>query len=64
MEYVKPSIEMLTVSEVAHQLKVNPETVRRWAREGKVPAQRIGNMLFFTAEDVASHIAKAGNTLG
>ena len=52
----------LTVSQVARQYHLNPETVRRWAREEKVPAQRVGNMLFFQADDISALIlGKAGS---
>ena len=51
-------IDTLTVMEVARQYGVNPETVRRWAREDKVPAKRVGNMLFFQARDVEALIGR------
>jgi len=33
---------MLTVPEAARRLRKNPETVRRWIREGKLRSTRIG----------------------
>ena len=33
---------MLTVPEVAHLMHRNPETIRRWIREGKLPASKVG----------------------
>jgi excisionase family DNA binding protein len=33
---------MLTVPEAARRLGKNPETVRRWIREGKLRAERVG----------------------
>lgn len=33
---------LYTIREVAEMLRVNPETLRRWDREGKVKAFRIG----------------------
>ncbi len=33
--------ELLTVDEVADQLKVHPESVRRWLREGRLTGYRI-----------------------
>ncbi|UUW92683.1 helix-turn-helix domain-containing protein [Pimelobacter simplex] len=32
----------LTTAEVAAELRVNPETVRRWINAGKLPAVRLG----------------------
>jgi len=33
--------ELLTANEVADQLQVQPETVRRWRRRGIIPAVRL-----------------------
>ena len=33
----------LTVPEVARRLGRNPETVRRWIREGRLPARKVGS---------------------
>jgi excisionase family DNA binding protein len=33
---------MLTVPEAARRVQKNPETVRRWIREGKLPATKVG----------------------
>lgn len=35
--------ELLTANEVAHRLKVHPETVRQWVRDGRLRAIRFGN---------------------
>jgi excisionase family DNA binding protein len=32
--------ELLTVDEVAGHVKVNPETIRRWIKSGRLPAAR------------------------
>lgn len=34
--------ELLTVAEVAQRLKLHQETIRRWIREGKLTAIRLG----------------------
>jgi excisionase family DNA binding protein len=34
---------VLTVPEAARRVGRNPETVRRWIREGKLPARKVGN---------------------
>ncbi len=36
-----PEASMLTVQEVAKELRVNPETVRRWVRSGRLPSVRL-----------------------
>lgn len=36
----EPVREYLTPTEVAHLLRVSPNTVARWARDGKLPCQR------------------------
>jgi excisionase family DNA binding protein len=33
---------VLTVPEVARRLDRNPETIRRWIREGKLRSQKVG----------------------
>lgn len=33
---------MLTVTEVAERLRVNPETVRRWLKEGRLKGVMLG----------------------
>ena len=58
----RPEGDMLTVSEVAKRCNVNPETVRRWAREEKVPACRVGGMLFFRSKDIGPGVAKRGSS--
>ena len=48
--------DTLTVIELATNYGLNPETVRRWIREAKVPARKFGNMLFIHASDVEALI--------
>jgi excisionase family DNA binding protein len=33
---------LLTVDEVAQQLRLNPETVRRWLKSGRMRGHRLG----------------------
>jgi excisionase family DNA binding protein len=33
---------VLTVPEAARRIGRNPETVRRWIREGRLPSERVG----------------------
>ena len=43
---------MLTVVDVAARTGRNPETVRRWIREGKLPAKKIGQQHFVEEADL------------
>ncbi len=43
---------MLTVPEAARRVARNPETIRRWIREGKLPAERIGTQWVIEEEDL------------
>jgi excisionase family DNA binding protein len=45
--------ELLTPSEVAAMFRVNPKTVTRWARSGKISAVRtLGGHRRFRAEEI------------
>jgi excisionase family DNA binding protein len=45
--------ELLTPGEVAEMFRVNPKTVTRWARAGKVPAVRtLGGHRRYRASDI------------
>jgi excisionase family DNA binding protein len=35
--------QLLTVVQVAERLQLHPETIRRWVREGKLPAVKLGS---------------------
>jgi excisionase family DNA binding protein len=43
---------MLTVPQAARRIGRNPETVRRWIREGKLVAQKVGTLV---AQKVGTH---------
>lgn len=45
---------MLTVPEAARRVGRNPETVRRWIREGRLPARRIGTQHVIDEADLAA----------
>jgi excisionase family DNA binding protein len=38
----QPISTTLSTSEVARIFEVHPNTIRRWSREGKIPAERVG----------------------
>jgi excisionase family DNA binding protein len=43
---------MISVPEAARRLGKNPETVRRWIREGKLPAQQFGTQHLIDEADL------------
>ncbi len=43
---------LLTPKEVATQFRVTQATVRRWTREGLVPAVKVGKTIRFREEDI------------
>jgi len=42
VSWLGPDDELLTVAEAAALLRVQPSTLRYWAREGRVPCVRLG----------------------
>ena len=43
---------MLTVPEAARRAGRNPETVRRWIREGKLPSRKVGTQHLIDEENL------------
>ena len=56
--------ELLTPAEVAAMFRVNPKTVTRWARAGKITAIRtLGGHRRFRAADVRRALAQADSSI-
>jgi len=51
-----PSLELLTLDEVAKMLKVNPTTVGRRVKKGEIVAVRIGRSVRIRREDLYDFI--------
>lgn len=49
--------EYLTVNEVAEHLKLNPQTLRNWIDQGRLPAIRIGRRVRIRREDLDRMLA-------
>jgi excisionase family DNA binding protein len=45
---------LITVPEAARRLRRNPETIRRWIREGKLRSTRIGTQHLLHEDDLAA----------
>lgn len=51
---------LLTPAEVAQMFRVNPKTVTRWARAGKITAIRtLGGHRRFRASEIRQYLAEA-----
>ncbi len=53
------SVEVMTVSEVAEYLRVNPQTVYRKAKVGELPAVRIGRSIRFRRSELEAWLKSA-----
>jgi excisionase family DNA binding protein len=51
---------LYTVEEAARFLRVNPPTVRRWVKEGKLRASWAGQRLVFTEGELKDFLQPAG----
>ena len=54
---------MLTVPEAARRARRNPETIRRWIREGKLRATKVGTQHVLDEKDLDAILTKAGDTV-
>lgn len=53
---------MLTVPEAARRTGRNPETIRRWIREGKLRATKVGTQHVLDERDLAAFIGEPADT--
>jgi excisionase family DNA binding protein len=53
---------MLTVPEAARRAGKNPETIRRWIREGKLRAHKVGTQHVLDEADLASVLGEHSDT--
>lgn len=53
---------MLTVPEAARRTGKNPETVRRWIREGKLPSTKVGTQHLIAEQDLAELVEPTADT--
>ena len=54
---------MLTVPEAARRAGRNPETIRRWIREGKLRARKVGTQHVLEEADLAAMLGAFEDTV-
>jgi excisionase family DNA binding protein len=54
---------MITVPEAARRAGRNPETIRRWIREGKLPARKVGTQHVLDESDLDEILGRANDTV-
>jgi excisionase family DNA binding protein len=54
---------MLTVPEAARRAGKNPETIRRWIREGKLPARKVGTQHVLEERDLEAYLDDVSDRL-
>ena len=54
----KPDEEYLSVAEIANQLHIHIETVRRWIKSGQLPAIEIGGRYRILKDDLQTFLNK------
>jgi excisionase family DNA binding protein len=54
---------MITVPEAARRAGKNPETIRRWIREGKLPARKVGTQHVIEEEDLEARLGTPPETV-
>jgi excisionase family DNA binding protein len=52
--------ELLTVEEVADFLRVRPSTVYEWAKDGRIPASKVGRLWRFSREEIEAWVRNGG----
>jgi len=48
------NLEFLTTEELATLLKIQEQTIRKWAREGRIPFVKVGSDYRFIKEEVVN----------
>jgi excisionase family DNA binding protein len=54
---------MLTVPEAARRAGKNPETIRRWIREGKLRAHKVGTQHVIDEADLLGHTDRSADSV-
>ena len=56
--------KLITVTEVAEYLRVKRSTVYEWAKEGKIPAAKVGRLWRFDREEIEAWVKSRKPSVG
>jgi len=56
-QFIKEEIQLYTVDEIAKILQAHTVTIRRYIREGKIKAQKIGKRYYVTKENLKAFVS-------
>ena len=56
--------QVYTAAQAAKVLQINIQTLRKWVREGKLPASKLGSDYRITGEDIKSFLDAHKTTPG
>ena len=56
--------QIYTTQQAAEVLQINIQTLRKWVREGKLPASKLGSDYRITGEDIKSFLDAHKTTPG
>jgi len=63
MATVIEGIKFYTIPETAQALRVTPQTIRAWIKQGRLKSQRIGRPIFITESNLLEFLAPSKSTL-
>jgi excisionase family DNA binding protein len=63
MPTVIENIKFYTIPETAQALRVTPQTIRAWIKQGRLKSQRIGRPIFITESNLLEFLAPSKSTL-
>ena len=59
MATVIEGIKFYTIPEAAHALRVTPQTIRAWIKQGKLKGQRIGRPILITENNLKEFLKES-----
>jgi predicted site-specific integrase-resolvase len=55
MNYIKNNIGIFSLQDVSEAFKINAQTLRRYIRESKLQAYKVGGVYYVTKDNLVKH---------